>query len=98
MVAIFAVNNSSNALVISSGGPDSMISLSGRPWPSKLLKHVGRDKLTYVANHIETFESFAGKVQCAMKPGSRGTLLLLGIGLEDGTPLFVTRPHAHMPV
>ena len=60
--AIFAVNNSSNALVISSGGPDSMISLSGRPWPSKLLKHVGRDKLTYVANHFDGFESFAGKV------------------------------------
>jgi len=44
--SILSANSSWKALVICSGGPDSMISRSGNPWLSNYLKLRGLDKLT----------------------------------------------------
>ena len=46
VLAIFSVKSALKASTMSSGGPPSMISLSGSPWLSNLLKLRGRDKLT----------------------------------------------------
>ena len=46
VAAIFCENISSRALAMLSGGPPSMMFLSGKPWLSIREKLRGRDKLT----------------------------------------------------
>ena len=46
VVAIFSAKSSSKAFAICSGGPDSMMLRSGKPWLKSWSKLLGRDRLT----------------------------------------------------
>ena len=46
VLAILSAKSSSNSFAISSGGPDSMMLRSGKPWLKSWPKLLGRDRLT----------------------------------------------------